>query len=118
MKLGLATFIVPYMFWISPALLAQGPLPGILQAFATASLGVYLLACATERWMRNGPLPLHRWRNRVDGATKRCAGRVQARQNVSQMRVHNRSICPFGHSGIRGVTAGANSSRASSDNGI
>lgn len=57
-KLGLATFIVPYMFWISPALLAQGPLPGILQAFATASLGVYLLACATEGWMRNGPLPL------------------------------------------------------------
>ena len=57
-KLGLATFIVPYMFWISPALLAQGPLPGILQAFATASLGVYLLACSTEGWMRNGPLPL------------------------------------------------------------
>ncbi len=58
LKLGLATFIVPYMFWISPALLAQGPLPGILQAFLTASLGVYLLACATEGWMRNGPLPL------------------------------------------------------------
>ncbi len=58
LKLGLATFIVPYMFWISPALLAQGPLHGILQAFATASLGVYLLACATEGWMRNGPLPL------------------------------------------------------------
>lgn len=58
LKLGLATFIVPYMFWISPALLAQGPLFGILQAFATASLGVYLLACATEGWMRNGPLPL------------------------------------------------------------
>ena len=58
LKLGLATFIVPYMFWISPALLAQGPLPEILQAFITASLGVYLLACATEGWMQNGPLPL------------------------------------------------------------
>lgn len=58
LKLGLATFIVPYMFWISPALLAQGPLPGIVQAFLTASLGVYLLACATEGWMQNGPLPL------------------------------------------------------------
>jgi TRAP-type uncharacterized transport system fused permease subunit len=58
LKLGLATFIVPYMFWISPALLAQGPLVGILQAFLTAALGVYLLACATEGWMQNGPLPL------------------------------------------------------------
>lgn len=58
LKLGLATFIVPYMFWISPALLAQGPLLGIVQAFLTASLGVYLLACATEGWMQNGPLPL------------------------------------------------------------
>lgn len=58
MKLGLATFIVPYMFWISPALLAQGPLPEIVQAFLTAALGVYLLACGTEGWMQNGPLPL------------------------------------------------------------
>jgi len=58
LKLGLATFIVPFMFWISPALLAQGPLPGILQAFATAALGVWLLACGTEGWMRNGPLAL------------------------------------------------------------
>ncbi len=58
LKLGLATFIVPYMFWISPALLAQGPFLGIAQAFLTAALGVYLLACATEGWMQNGPLPL------------------------------------------------------------
>jgi TRAP transporter 4TM/12TM fusion protein len=58
LKLGLATFIVPYMFWISPALLAQGPLAGILRAFATAAVGVWMLACATEGWMRNGPLAL------------------------------------------------------------
>jgi TRAP transporter 4TM/12TM fusion protein len=57
-KLGLATFIVPYMFWLSPALLAQGELVPILQSFATAAFGVYLLACATEGWMQNGPLPL------------------------------------------------------------
>jgi TRAP transporter 4TM/12TM fusion protein len=57
-KLGLATFIVPYMFWISPALLAQGELVAILQAVATASLGVWLLACATEGWMLNGRLSL------------------------------------------------------------
>ena len=58
LKLGLATFIVPFMFWLSPALLAQGTLAEILPAFATAALGVFLLACATEGWMRNGPLPL------------------------------------------------------------
>lgn len=57
-KLGLATFIVPFMFWLSPALLAQGPLPEILQAFFTAAFGVYLLACSTEGWMGPAPLPL------------------------------------------------------------
>lgn len=58
LKLGLATFIVPFMFWLSPALLAQGELAVVLQAFATAAFGVYLLACATEGWMQNGALPL------------------------------------------------------------
>jgi TRAP transporter 4TM/12TM fusion protein len=58
LKLGLATFIVPFMFWMSPALLAQGSLAEILPALATAAFGVFLLACATEGWMRNGPLPL------------------------------------------------------------
>lgn len=57
-KLGLATFIVPFMFWLSPALLAQGDLLPILQSFVTASLGVWLLACSTEGWMMNGHLPL------------------------------------------------------------
>ncbi|WP_207536657.1 TRAP transporter permease [Sabulicella rubraurantiaca] len=57
-KLSLATFIVPYLFWMSPALLAQGPLLLILVAFATACCGVFLLACATEGWMWNGPLAL------------------------------------------------------------
>jgi TRAP transporter 4TM/12TM fusion protein len=59
LKLGLATFIVPFMFWQSDALLAQGPLAPILQAVATACLGVVLLACATEGWMlRALALPL------------------------------------------------------------
>lgn len=58
LKLGLATFIIPFMFWLSPALLAQGSLAEILPAFATAAFGVFLLACATEGWIRNGPLPL------------------------------------------------------------
>jgi TRAP transporter 4TM/12TM fusion protein len=58
LKLGLATFIVPFMFWLSPTLLAQGELAYILQSFVTASLGVWLLACSTEGWMLNGRLPL------------------------------------------------------------
>lgn len=59
LKLGLATFIVPFMFWQSDALLAQGPLGPILQGVATACLGVVLLACATEGWMlRALPTPL------------------------------------------------------------
>jgi TRAP-type uncharacterized transport system fused permease subunit len=57
-KLGLATFIVPYMFWLSPALLAQGETFVVLQAFASAAFGVFLLACATEGWMLNGRLAL------------------------------------------------------------
>ncbi len=57
-KLGLATFIVPFMFWLSPALLAQGEPLAIAQALVTATFGVWLLACATEGWMLEGPLPL------------------------------------------------------------
>lgn len=56
-KLGLATFIVPFMFFISPALLAQGDLLPILHVFVTASAGVFFLACSTEGWL-NGPLTL------------------------------------------------------------
>lgn len=56
-KLGLATFIVPFMFFVSPLLLAQGELLPVLHVFATASAGVFFLACSTEGWL-NGPLNL------------------------------------------------------------
>jgi TRAP transporter 4TM/12TM fusion protein len=55
-KLGLATFIVPFMFFVSPALLGQGPWVDILHVFATAALGVFFLASSTEGWL-HGPLP-------------------------------------------------------------
>jgi TRAP transporter 4TM/12TM fusion protein len=59
LKFGMATFLVPYMFYMNPVLLAQGALIDILQAFATAALGVVLLAFATEGFMvRPLPLPL------------------------------------------------------------
>ncbi len=55
LKLGLATFIVPFMFWVSPTLLAQGELLPILHSVVTACAGVVLLACATEGWLL-GPM--------------------------------------------------------------
>jgi len=51
LKFGMATFMVPYMFYMNPVLLAQGTLPAILQALATAAIGVILLAFATEGYM-------------------------------------------------------------------
>jgi TRAP transporter 4TM/12TM fusion protein len=57
-RLGLATFIVPFMFWMSPALLGVGTVPEVAQAVASAMFGVWLLACATEGWMLNRALPV------------------------------------------------------------
>jgi TRAP-type uncharacterized transport system fused permease subunit len=39
------------MFFVSPLLLAQGDLLPVLGVLATASLGVVMLACATEGWL-------------------------------------------------------------------
>jgi TRAP transporter 4TM/12TM fusion protein len=50
LKMGLAVFIVPFMFFYSPLLLGQGSLLHILPVLATAIVGVLLLACATEGW--------------------------------------------------------------------
>ena len=56
-KIGLAAFIVPFMFFASPALLMQGPWYEILHLSATALGGVFLLACAIVGWFQ-GPLNL------------------------------------------------------------
>ncbi|MBY0361799.1 MAG: TRAP transporter permease [Phreatobacter sp.] len=56
MKMGLAVFIVPFMFFYSPLLLGQGTLLQILPVLATALVGVILLACATEGWFGR-PIP-------------------------------------------------------------
>ena len=50
LKLGLATFIVPFMFFYGPGLLLMGEWLDIVHVCATAALGVYLLAAATEGW--------------------------------------------------------------------
>ncbi len=50
LKMGLATFLVPFMFFFSPVLLMQGPWQGILQAFVSGAIGVWFLAGSTEGW--------------------------------------------------------------------
>ncbi|MFN7086876.1 MAG: TRAP transporter permease [Burkholderiales bacterium] len=50
LKMGLATFIVPFMFFFSPVLLMQGSWPDIIQATVSASIGVWFLAGSTEGW--------------------------------------------------------------------
>lgn len=57
-KLGLATFIVPFMFFFGPELLFQGETLDIVFVTGSATLGVLLLAAATEGWMNGAPLPM------------------------------------------------------------
>lgn len=47
---GMAAFIVPFMFFYSPALLAQGDWTKVVHYGATACIGVYLLAGALTGW--------------------------------------------------------------------
>ncbi|GGA60831.1 TRAP transporter permease [Pelagibacterium lentulum] len=47
-KLGLAAFIVPFMFFYSHALLMQGEWHEILHVFITALIGIYLLSSAVQ----------------------------------------------------------------------
>ncbi|MEO1199792.1 MAG: TRAP transporter permease [Pseudomonadota bacterium] len=49
-KIGIAAFVVPFMFFYNSALLMEGPWLDILRAFVTASIGVFFLACAAQGW--------------------------------------------------------------------
>ncbi|MBA2780615.1 TRAP transporter permease [Billgrantia kenyensis] len=53
-KFGLAAFIVPFMFFYSPALLMDGTWTQILRVAITAGIGIYLLASAVQGWFLNG----------------------------------------------------------------
>ena len=55
-KYGLAAFLVPFMFFYSPALLMQGETIVILRVVATALIGVWFLAGAVQGWFL-GPMP-------------------------------------------------------------
>lgn len=50
-KLGLAAFIIPFMFAFSPSLLGIGEWYVIAQTVVTASIGILGLAIAVEGWM-------------------------------------------------------------------
>lgn len=49
-KIGLAAFVVPFMFFYSQALLMQGTWMEVLHVFVTASIGIYMLAAAVQGW--------------------------------------------------------------------
>ncbi|MEM8819745.1 MAG: TRAP transporter fused permease subunit [Pseudomonadota bacterium] len=49
-RIGLAAFIVPFMFFYSPGLLLEGPWHEVLRNAVTGVIGVALLASAVQRW--------------------------------------------------------------------
>ena len=57
-KVGLAAFVVPFMFFYSAPMLMQGHWFDILHVFVTALFGIYLMASAVQGWMfgRLGPV--------------------------------------------------------------
>jgi TRAP transporter 4TM/12TM fusion protein len=54
-RIGLAAFVVPFMFFASPAMLMQGHWSDVLHVFVSAAFGIYLLAAAVQGWFF-GPL--------------------------------------------------------------
>ncbi|MFG6139241.1 TRAP transporter permease [Halomonas sp. B23F22_10] len=49
-KIGLAAFIVPFMFFYSPAMLMEGSWLQILRVGVTATLGIVLLSATVQSW--------------------------------------------------------------------
>ena len=49
-KIGLAAFVVPFMFFYNSALLMQGEWLEIARVLFTAALGIFLLAAAVQGW--------------------------------------------------------------------
>ena len=56
-KIGLAAFIVPFMFFYSPAMLMEGSPMQILRVGLTATLGIVLLSGMVQKWFF-GPVNL------------------------------------------------------------
>jgi TRAP transporter 4TM/12TM fusion protein len=49
-KIGIAAFIVPFMFFYNSAILMEGSTFEIVRAFITASVGVFLLSSGVQGW--------------------------------------------------------------------
>lgn len=49
-KVGLAAFIVPFMFFYSPAMLMEGTPMQIARVAVTASLGIFMLSATVQAW--------------------------------------------------------------------
>ena len=49
-RIGLAAFVVPFMFFSSPAMLMQGEWGEIIHVIISALLGIYLLSAAVQGW--------------------------------------------------------------------
>lgn len=56
MKLGLAAFIVPFMFVYGESLLLIGDVPTIILSVITAAIGIWGIACAVEGWLLRNSL--------------------------------------------------------------
>lgn len=53
-KIGIAAFIVPYMFFYNGALLMDAPWYSIVRAAVTAIVGVFLLSSGVQAWFLGG----------------------------------------------------------------
>ena len=61
-KIGLAAFIVPFMFFYSPAMLMEGSPMQILRVGVTATLGIVLLSGMVQAWFFG---PVNAWQRVV-----------------------------------------------------
>lgn len=52
-KLGIAAFIVPFMFYFSPQIMMEGTAISIIISLITASIGIFLLSSAVQGWFFN-----------------------------------------------------------------
>ena len=53
-KIGIAAFVVPFMFFYNSALLMDGTTIEIVRVLITASIGIYLLAAGAQGWFLGG----------------------------------------------------------------
>ncbi|ERP92528.1 hypothetical protein Q669_31915 [Labrenzia sp. C1B10] len=75
-RIGLAAFVVPYMFFFSPAMLLNGNWFEISHVAITAIAGVYLLSCAVQGWFFGHPGMVVRVGLLVGGLTMIAGGWV------------------------------------------